>query len=140
MIESGKTVSIEYTLSLEDGTVVDTNVGQDPLVYEAGGGQILPALDAALVGLSEGDTKSVDLAPGDGYGEIDEKLRFEVGIDQLPENAREVGTPLVAKREDGQELRVRVHDLNDSTAVLDYNHPLAGESLSFSVKIVDVSS
>ncbi len=139
MIESGKTVSIEYTLTLNDGTVVDSNVGDDPLVYEAGGGQILPALDAALIGLAEGDSKSVDLEPGDGYGEVDEKLRFEVGIDQLPENAREVGTPLVARREDGQELRVRVHDVGDATAVLDYNHPLAGEALSFAVRVVDVS-
>lgn len=139
MIESGKTVSIEYTLTLNDGTVVDSNVGNDPLVYEAGGGQILPALDAALIGLAEGDTKDVDLEPGDGYGEVDEKLRFEVGIDQLPESAREVGTPLVARREDGQELRVRVHDVGDATAVLDYNHPLAGEALSFSVRVVDVT-
>jgi len=139
VIESGKTVSIEYTLTLDDGSVVDTNVGDEPLVYEAGGGQILPALDAALIGLDEGDTKSVELPASDGYGEIDEKLRFEVPIEQLPENAREVGTPLVARREDGQELRVRVHDVGDAAAVLDYNHPLAGENLSFSVRVVGVS-
>lgn len=138
MIESGKTVAIEYTLTIGDGTVVDSNVGDDPLVYEAGSGQILPALDAALIGLDEGDTKSVDVAAGDGYGEVDEKLLFEVELDQLPEDARTIGTPLVARREDGQELRVRVHDVRDDTAVLDYNHPLAGEPLSFAVRVVSV--
>ena len=139
MIESGKTVSIEYTLTLGDGTVVDSNVGQEPLVYEAGGGDILPALDAALIGLSEGDLKRVELSAADGYGEVDEALRLEVPLDQLPDDARQVGTPLVARREDGQEMRVRVHDVTDSEAVLDYNHPLAGEPLSFSIRVVEIS-
>lgn len=139
MIESGKTVSIEYTLTLGDGTVVDSNVGQEPLVYEAGGGDILPALDAALIGLSKGDLKQVELSAADGYGEIDEALRLEVPLDQLPDDARQVGTPLVARREDGQELRVRVHDVTASEAVLDYNHPLAGEPLSFSIRVVEIS-
>jgi FKBP-type peptidyl-prolyl cis-trans isomerase 2 len=139
VIESGKTVSIEYTLTLGDGTVVDSNVGQEPLVYEAGGGDILPALDAALIGLSEGDLKQVELSAADGYGEVDEALRLEVPLDQLPDDARQVGTPLVARREDGQEMRVRVHDVTDSEAVLDYNHPLAGEPLSFSIRVVEIS-
>lgn len=139
MIESGKNVSIEYTLTLDDGTVVDSNVGDEPLVYEAGGGQILPALDAALVGLAEGDTKSVELPAEQGYGEVDEKLKFEVPLEQLPEDARKIGTPLVAQGEDGRELRVRVDQIKDEAAVLDYNHPLAGESLSFSVRVVAVA-
>ena len=139
MIENGNTVSIEYTLTLDDGTVVDSNVGKDPLVYEAGAGQILPALDQALSGLGEGDTKSVALSAADGYGEIDESLYFEVPLGQLPENARQPGTPLVAKREDGRELRVLVHEVKDETAVLDYNHPLAGKALSFAVRIVTVA-
>ena len=138
MVETGKTVSIEYTLTLNDGTVVDSNVDGNPLVYEAGGGQILPALDEALIGLSEGDSKSVQLAAKEGYGEVDEKLRMEVPIDQLPDDARKVGTPLVARRQDGQEMHVVVHDVKDSTAVLDYNHPLAGKELSFAVRVVSV--
>jgi FKBP-type peptidyl-prolyl cis-trans isomerase 2 len=138
MIESGKTVSIEYTLSLNDGTVVDSNVGENPLVYEAGGGQILPALDDALIGLSEGESKSVQLAAKQGYGEVDEGLRMEVAIDQLPDDARKAGTPLVARRQDGQEMRVVVQEVGDATAVLDYNHPLAGEDLSFSVRVLSV--
>ncbi len=139
MIETGKTVSIEYTLTLTDGTVVDSNVGKDPLVYEAGGGQILPALDAALVGMAPGDTRSVELAPGEGYGEVDESLRFTVDLAQLPEGAREVGAPLMARREDGQEIRVRVHEVAEDSAVLDCNHPLAGEPLSFDVRVVAVA-
>ncbi len=139
MIEDGKTVSIEYTLTLDDGTVVDSNVGQDPLVYEAGAGQILPALDQALNGLGAGDTKSVALSPTDGYGDVDESLYFEVPLGQLPDNARQPGTPLVAKREDGREIRVLVHEVKTETAVLDYNHPLAGKALSFEVKVVAVA-
>jgi FKBP-type peptidyl-prolyl cis-trans isomerase SlyD len=139
VIESGKNVAIEYTLTLEDGTVVDSNVGNEPLVYEAGGGQILPALDAALIGLSEGDTRSVDLPAEHGYGVVDEKLMLEVPLEHLPEDARQIGTPLVAQGEGGQELRVRVHQITDDAAILDYNHPLAGESLSFSVRVVSVT-
>ena len=71
VVEEGRTVSIEYTLVLEDGTTADSNVGKDPLVYRQGGSQILPALEQALLGLEVDDTKEVTLPPEKGYGVVD---------------------------------------------------------------------
>ena len=70
VIEQGRTVSIEYTLKLDDGTVADTNVGGEPLVYTQGSGQILPALEKNLEGMAADDTRSVQLTAADGYGEV----------------------------------------------------------------------
>jgi FKBP-type peptidyl-prolyl cis-trans isomerase SlyD len=139
VIENGSTVSIEYTLTIDDGREVDTNVGDEPLVYTAGAEQILPALDNALMGMAAGDSKSVTLEPQQGYGAVDPSLMLEVELARLPEDARVEGTPLVASDDQGRQVRVRVHEIRDETAVLDYNHPLAGETLRFDVKVIDVN-
>ena len=70
---SGKKISIEYTLELDDGTQAESNVGGEPLVYEQGANQILPALEQALAGLAVNDTRKVTISPKEGYGDIDPK-------------------------------------------------------------------
>jgi|GEM_PF-6251319 len=80
-IKDGSKVSIEYTLKLNDGSLVDSNAGKDPLTYTQGGGQILPALEKQLAGLKVGDTKNVQLTAAEGYGEVDPKAFREVDID-----------------------------------------------------------
>jgi FKBP-type peptidyl-prolyl cis-trans isomerase 2 len=138
VIEEGKTVSIEYTLKLDDGTTVDTNVGQDPLSYTQGGGQILPALEEALTGLAVGDTKEVSLTAEQGYGPVNPEAFQEVSLDTIPEDARQVGATLIATAPNGQQQPIRVHELKDDTIVLDLNHPLAGEALNFDLKILAI--
>jgi len=138
MIEKGKTVSLEYTLTLEDGTVADTNVGDEPLTYEHGSEEILPALEKALAGLSVDDTKKVTLTPEEGYGPHDPEAFQTVESDLIPEDARKPGSFLVARDDDGNEQQVRVHEVGDEGVVLDLNHPLAGETLKFEVKILGV--
>ena len=138
MVEDGKTIGIEYTLTLGDGTVADSNVGGEPLTYEQGAGQILPSLEQALVGRAVGDDLHVEIAAANGYGERDPELTREVSPDQIPEEAREVGQVLVGQGPEGQPIQVRVHEVRESGIVLDFNHPLAGEDLSFDVKITSV--
>lgn len=138
MIEKGNAVSIEYTLKLSDGTTVDTNVGEDPLVYTQGESEILPVLEEALLGLKVDDTKQVQLTPEQGYGVIDPAGYQEVEFDVVPEDAREVGTMLVATAPDGQEQPIRVREVKEETVVLDFNHPLAGEALNFDIKILSI--
>jgi FKBP-type peptidyl-prolyl cis-trans isomerase SlyD len=139
VIEEGKSVSIEYTLKLDDGTTVDSNVGEEPMVYKAGGSEILPALESALHGLAVGDTKEVTLTAEQGYGPIQPEGYQEVELDMVPEDAREVGTMLMATAPDGQQQPIRVHEVKDTTIVLDFNHPLAGQALNFDVKILDIN-
>lgn len=138
VIETGRTVSIEYTLTLDDGEVADTNVGGNPLTFQHGGGQILPALEAGLSGLGAGDTKKIDLSAEQGYGPVRDDLYQTIDIAQVPEEARTVGTVLVAQSPTGEQRPVRVHEVKEEQVVIDHNHPLAGQSLHFKVKVLSV--
>jgi FKBP-type peptidyl-prolyl cis-trans isomerase 2 len=138
VIEQGRTVSIEYTLKLDDGTVADTNVGGEPLVYTQGNGQILPSLERALEGMAAEETRSVQISAADGYGEVNEELFQEVPPDKVPEEAHEVGKILYGQGPGGQQFPVRVHEIREEVIVLDLNHPLAGQALNFDIRIISV--
>ncbi len=140
MTDSGRLMSIEYTLKLGDGEEVDGNIGEDPLTYQEGNEQILPALEEALRALNKGESKDVVIEPEEGYGTVDPDKFFEVETDSIPEEAREVGTTLVAEDEEGQEHHLRVHELKEAAIILDGNHPLAGETLHFAIKVLDVQT
>jgi len=137
-IQKGSEVGIEYTLTLNDGTVADSNVGGEPLVYTQGSGQLLPALEDALEGLTAGDTKQIELEAAEGYGEVNPQAYQNVPIDQIPEQSREVGAVLVASSPDGRQQQIRVHEVQDEAVVVDFNHPLAGKDLNFDIKVVSV--
>ena len=138
MIKSGSRVSIEYTLKLDDGSVADTNVGEDPLVYEHGGGQILPTLEAQLEGLTVDDTKKIKLSAVEGYGPVHTELFETIKPELLPEEARHVGTRLVSEDESGQKKHLRVHEVHTDKIVLDFNHDLAGQALQFDVRVLAI--
>ena len=137
-ITSGKTVSIEYTLTLENKEVVDSNVGGEPLTFVHGSNQIIPGLETAMEGMKVGDTKKVTVNPEDGYGPVVQEAIVEVEKDQLPEGARQVDALVQAQGPDGQILRGQVTELKDDKAIVDFNHPLAGKTLFFDVKVLDI--
>lgn len=136
MIEDGKQVSFIYALSVE-GDVVESNSGREPLVYIQGDGQILKALESELEGMQAGDKKTVHLDPASGYGELNEEAYQQVSIEQIPEDARFVGAMLQAQ---GYPTPIRVSEVTEETATLDFNHPLAGKNLSFDITIVNVDN
>jgi FKBP-type peptidyl-prolyl cis-trans isomerase SlyD len=136
VVAEGATVGFEYTLSLSDGTVVESNVGGDAFTYVQGQGEILPALEQQLLGMAIDDTKMVTLAPADAYGEVNEEAFQEIPIDQIPEEARVVGTILGAQGYDGP---IRVHEVNEQFVILDFNNPLAGKTLTFDIRIVSLN-
>jgi len=134
--DTGKTVGFEYTLKLEDGTVVESNVGGSAFEFVTGEGQILPKLEEALSELGTDDTCSVTLKPEDAYGPVKDDAFREVPMDQIPEPARRVGTQLKA---DGYNGVIRVHEVRNESIVLDFNHPLAGQTLTFDVRVLAIS-
>lgn len=136
VISEGTTVGFEYTLSLSDGTVVESNVGKEEFTYVQGEGQILPALERELLGMAVDDSKQVTLAPADAYGEVNAEAFQEIPIGKVPEEARVVGTVLGAQGYDGP---IRVHEVKDETVVLDFNNPLAGKTLTFDIRIVSLN-
>ncbi len=137
-VADGKQVSIEYTLTLPDKTEVESNVGEEPLTYTQGSGQILPALQAAILGLVEGDTKTVTLEPEKAYGTLNPDAFVEVEKALVPEDLQKAGEELVARDPSGNLQRFRVHEIKEELVVLDFNHPLAGKTLTFDVKVVKI--
>lgn len=137
-VTTGKTVSIEYTLKLDDGTTVVSNVGEKPLLYTHGEGQILPKLEQELTGLKINDKKKVSLSPDDAFGTVDPKAFATVPPDQVPEEARAVGSTLVIRDSSGSQQPVTVHEIKDDGITLNLNHPLAGKRVVFEITVIDV--
>jgi len=139
MIENGKQVAIEYSVFSDDNTQIDTNIGKDPLVFLFGSHQILPALEEALRGLEVGDSKKVTLNPDSAYGDINPHAYKKVEAKLIPEDLRFEGALLVVSDEQFGEMLIRVDSLDGEQVVLDFNHPLAGKTLKFDVKVLDIS-
>lgn len=137
-VETGKQISIEYTLSIEPEGVVDSNVDSDPLIYIQGNQQIVPALEKALEGMEVGEITDVSISPQDGYGERSEEAFQEVSKRLVPEEARKVGVVVQGQDNSGGMISARVAEVKDETVILDLNHPLAGKALHFTVKVLDI--
>lgn len=132
-------ITVDYTLTLEDGEVVESTQGGMPLRYLAGNGDILPALEDSLMGLSVGDELNVVIDPEDGYGEYDEEAFEEVPADSFPaDETLEAGMPIHVEDNAGEVFEAYISEVRDDTVVLDFNHPLAGETLHFKIKVIDV--
>lgn len=137
-IAEGSTVRLEYTLKDDGGELLDSSEGAEPLTYTHGRRQIIPGLERALQGMRAGDKKQVQVAPKDAYGTVDPAATAEVPKQNLPPEALVPGTQLVARRPDGSSQFVRVKEVRAETVVLDLNHPLAGKTLFFDVRILEV--
>lgn len=138
VITEGSKVSLEYTLNVDGGETVDSNTGEDPLVYTQGNNEIIPALEEELNGLAAGDEKQVTLPPEQAYGAVDPEAFQEVPLEQIPEDARQEGQLLVMQDQQGNRQQIKVSEIREETALLDLNHPLAGKTLQFDVKVLDV--
>jgi FKBP-type peptidyl-prolyl cis-trans isomerase SlyD len=138
VVRDGTVVSLQYSLSGEDGKLIESNKGKDPLKYTHGSKQIVPGLEKELAGMKVGGEKRVKVKPQDGYGAVDSKAFQEVPKEQIPADALKVGAILAAKGPHGQEIPVRIHQIKEKTVVLDLNHPMAGKTLLFDVKILDI--
>lgn len=140
-IEPNARVVLDYTLRDADDEVLDASNVDDgePIVYVHGYGMLVPGLEKALAGLTEGDEKDIVIPPEEGFGERDEELVLEVDRSELPRpDAVAIGDELVAESPEGEEAIVRVVDVTPDTVLLDGNHPLAGETLRYSVHVREV--
>jgi FKBP-type peptidyl-prolyl cis-trans isomerase 2 len=137
VIKDGSLVSLEFTLSDTGGKLIESNKGQQPLQYTQGTGTVLPALEKQLVGLKAGDTKQFVLKPEDAYGPVNPEAFREFPKSNIPPEALKVGAQLTASR-NGQTFPVKIHEIKENTVIVDFNHPLAGMTLSFDVKVLSV--
>jgi len=138
-VQDNLDIGLEYTLTVE-GSVVDTTEGRSPFHYIHGQGQMIPGLERELTGLHVGDTKEVAVSPEDGYGAVDPAAFVEVPKDQLPNDVPpSVGMVMRGVNPDGKSFRAKINEVKDTSVVLDLNHPLAGKTLNFQVKVTDIS-
>lgn len=131
VVADGVKVTLEYTLTLPDKTVADSNVGHDPISFVQGAKQILPGLEKELAGMKMGQKKQIRVPAAEGFGAYDPKARTTVEKSQVPPNVT-AGTMLSAP--DGR--TVKVLEVTEEFVVLDLNHPLAGKDLLFDVHIL----
>ncbi|HHS84015.1 MAG TPA: peptidylprolyl isomerase [Gammaproteobacteria bacterium] len=138
-IEKNSVVSIHYKLTDDEGTLVDSSEGMEPLTYLHGSGSIISGLESALEGKAAGDAFQVTVQPAEGYGDINPEMIQTVprsafkGIENL-----EPGMPLQADDGNGNVHHVTVREVNEQDVTIDVNHPLAGKVLHFDVMVESV--
>lgn len=138
-VKSGDTVKVHYTGRFESGEVFDSSDGSEPLSVTVGEGEVIPGFDRALVGMVIGETREVTIAPDDAYGERIEELvqtidRAGFSLDGIEP---EEGMALEMQTPDGA-IPLVIRELTETTVTLDANHPLAGATLCFSLKLVEI--
>jgi FKBP-type peptidyl-prolyl cis-trans isomerase SlyD len=140
VVKDGSIVALEYTLSDESGNVIESSKGKSPMVYVHGQGQIVPGLEKALTGMKMGEEKTVVVKPEEGYGPVNPQAFQEVPKENFPAEGLKPGMTLMAHGKDGVPIRIRVHEIKDKTIVVDLNHPLAGKTLTFNVKVSEIKT
>lgn len=134
--QQGNLVAFEFTLTLENGREIDSNVGETPMVFQAGAGEMLPALEEELLQLEVGQTKTIVLPPERAYGPIRKEAFREFSLEAIPVEARQVGRKVATRGPDGSEQMLDVVEIRGDKVVIDFNHPLAGQTLRFDVKLL----
>ncbi len=137
-VEDGLVVSMEYTLTVDD-EIFDSADSTDPIEFIQGIGNIIPGLERELYGMKIGESKDIVVASEDGYGEIDEESYVELAPDEFPDDIPlEVGVTIEMDDEDDNHLEATIDEVGDDYVVLNFNHPLAGKALHFSIKIAAI--
>jgi peptidylprolyl isomerase len=137
VVAVGDTINVTYTGTFDNGTVFDSNAGKSPLTFTVGGGQMIPGFDAAVRGMKVNEQKNVTLTPDQAYGAYNPALVRIVPTSQLPANQTYYpGEPLGFRSSvDGSEHIVYVVNVTDAGVAIDANSPLAGQNLTFAIKI-----
>ena len=135
--EDGQKVRVHYRGTLRDGSEFDSSEGQEPLEFVVGTEQVIPGFDRAVADLEVGGKTTVTIPACEAYGERIEEGRQEVPLDAFPEPPEE-GWLVELASQDGQRLAATVVEVGSDTATLDFNHPLAGEDLTFDIELVEI--
>ncbi|MGA6925819.1 MAG: peptidylprolyl isomerase [Desulfosarcina sp.] len=139
-VEKGLFVSIDYTGTLTNGDVFDSSQGRQPLEVEVGSGGVIPGFEDALMGMTLNQTKTFTLSPDEAYGQRDDDRMHDFPASDIPDGMTpEVGQTLMLSTPQGQQIPARVDSIDDEKVTFDLNHPLAGQSLSFTIQVVGIS-
>ena len=137
-VKAGNTIKVNYTGKFEDGTVFDTSLteGREPLQTILGQGNLIPGFEKGLIGMNEGENKTIEINPTEAYGEYLDGLVNVVPATQMPEGVK-VGDVLQSSGDRGT-INVTVKEITEKGVKIDANHPLAGKKLIFDVELLEV--
>jgi FKBP-type peptidyl-prolyl cis-trans isomerase SlpA len=131
---------VHYTGKLGNGEVFDTSEGREPLEFQMGQGQLIPGFENGVLDMKLNEKKTVVIPCAQAYGESRAELIQEVPNDQLPQDMKpEVGMGLISTMPDGSEIQLVVSEVKESSIVVDGNHPLAGQDLTFEIEVVGIN-
>lgn len=137
--KNGDTVKVHYTGKLENGTVFDSSEGRPPLEFKIGEKKVIPGFENGVIGMEEGQSKNITIPKDEAYGDRREELTQQISRKQIPPSIEpKVGQRLQMQQPDGQAFEVVVSALDDESVTIDANHPLAGETLHFDIKLEEI--
>ena len=140
-VENGLYVSVDYKGTLQNGEIFDTSQGGQPLEVQMGGGQLIEGFERELMGMSLNDKKEFTLSPEDAYGQRDDSLNRDFArADFPPEMEPRVGMTIALQTPEGSQMPGQITHLDEEKLSVDLNHPLAGESLTFEIEVLGISS
>ncbi|GGG58111.1 FKBP-type peptidyl-prolyl cis-trans isomerase [Bizionia arctica] len=138
-VKENDTVKVHYTGKLSNGQVFDSSADREPLEVTLGQGMLIPGFEKAIIDMKLNEKKTINIPQTEAYGEVQKELFHEVKKEQLPQDmAPEVGMGLASKNPDGSENQFRVSAVNDDHIIVDGNHPLAGQDLTFDLELVEI--
>ena len=137
-IQNGQYAQVHYTGKLSDGTIFDSSDGRQPLEFKVGSGQVIPGFDQAIAGMEVNEEKKFLLKSEEAYGPVRDDLKKDFPRDMLGEKEVNVGEELWFKTPQGP-VPGKILTLETDSFTVDFNHPLAGRDLEFSVKLVGIS-
>lgn len=135
-VKTGDTVRVHYRGTLTDGTLFDQSEGRDPLAFTAGLGQVIPGFERAVIGLEPGETVTVTIEPVDAYGPHHAELRHAVTLADFASTPY-IGGEVNLVSPEGDEMPGRIVSIGGDDVTIDFNHPLAGETLVFEITLVE---
>ena len=140
-VKNGDKVKVEYTGKLDDGNVFDTSEGKAPIEFEVGAKKVIPGFEKAVLGMEKGQEKNVKIESKEAYGDPNPSLLKKVPRERLPKEPEpQPGMILALKTPDGRQFPARIREVNKKEVTIDLNHPLAGKTLNFNIRVVDISS
>jgi FKBP-type peptidyl-prolyl cis-trans isomerase SlpA len=137
-IETGMSVTLHFSLVLEDGHIIDSNFESEPATFSVGDGNLLPGFESILMGLVNGDEREFTIPPEQAFGQHNPQNVQAVERGNFDQEELELGAMFSFQNGDG-ELPGVIVDVDDNEVVIDFNHPLAGKNIIFQVKIIDIA-
>ena len=140
IIKSGDVATIDYVGKLDNQVIFDSTENRGPMSFRVGDGGLIPAFEESVIGMKVGESKTVKVPFEEAYGPYSEENMFEVKKEEMPPELKlEIGLPLQLMQEGGHVTIVKIHEIKEDSVMIDANHPLAGENLTFEISVKGIN-